>query len=120
MGILWEDSFWVFFFLTLVIGGGAAGMTGRAVAITWRPLYQLIWFMFLLACSVRFLHYGLFDETLISLRHLLVVFVYLSIVALIGWRLTRTNQMVRQYPWLYEKVTPFTWRDRIKASGGAV
>ncbi len=119
MGILWENSFGVFFFLTLVIGGCAASMTGRAVAITWRPLYQLIWFMFLLACAVRFLHYGLFDETLTALRYLLVTFAYLSIVALTGWRLTRTNQMVRQYPWLYEKVTPFTWRSRVKTSSGA-
>lgn len=119
MGVLWESSFGVFFFLTLIIGGGAASMTGRAIALTWRPLYQLIWFMFLLSCSVRFLHFGLFGETLVSLQFLLVTFAYLSIIGLIGWRLTRTNQMVRQYPWLYEKSTPFTWRDRAQSSGGA-
>jgi len=44
--------------------------------------------------------------------------VYLLVVGLLGWRATRTSQMVTQYPWLYEKVTPFSWRDRVQPSGG--
>ena len=118
MGLFWEDTFLPFFFLTLVIGGGAAWMTGRAVAITWRPLYMLIWFMFLLSCAVRFLHFGLFEGTLVSLHYFIVTFVYLAAVGLLGWRLTRTSQMVRQYPWLYEKITPFTWRERAETAAG--
>jgi len=118
MGIFWENSFWVFFFLTLILAGGAAWMTGRACALTWRPLYLLTWFMLLLAVATRFLHFGLFGETLVSLHYLLVTFVYLLVVGLLGWRATRTSQMVTQYPWLYEKVTPFSWRDRVQPSGG--
>ena len=29
MGVFWEVSFWYFFFLTCLIGGGAAWLSGR-------------------------------------------------------------------------------------------
>jgi len=34
----------------------------------------------------------------------------LAIVAYAGYRFTRTNQMTRQYYWLYEKESVFSWR----------
>ena len=36
MGVIWEVSFWYFFFLTCVIAGGAAWLSGRALALGWR------------------------------------------------------------------------------------
>ena len=40
MGILWDTSFPTFLMLTVVIGGAAAYMTGRALAAHWRPIIQ--------------------------------------------------------------------------------
>lgn len=112
MGILWEDSFWVFFFLTVVIGGGAAYMTGRALASTWRPIVQPILYTILLAAVVRFFHYALFGGDLLSVHYYVVDAAVLIGLALLGYRITRVGQMVRQYDWLYERAGPFAWREK--------
>ncbi len=41
----------VFIILTGVLGGGAAYLAGRALALKWRPLWQLGIYMALLAVS---------------------------------------------------------------------
>ncbi len=42
-GILYEEqSIWLFLLVTVCMGGWAAWMTGRAVAITWRPFWQCV------------------------------------------------------------------------------
>ena len=105
-----ENSFWIFVLLTLVVGGGAGWMTGRAVALTWRPVWKLVWFMVLLTAAVRFLHFALFDGTLLSPYYYCVDFLCIGAIALIGYRFTRTGQMVEQYNWLYERVGPLSWR----------
>ncbi len=110
MGILYESSFAVFLGLVVVLGGGAAWSTGRACAVTWRPLWTLAWFTFLLTLAVRFLAFSLFNETLLSLQYLLVDFIVLGAFAACGFRVTRTEQMTTQYRWLYEKTSPFSWR----------
>lgn len=110
MGVLYESHIGVFLLLVVALGGGAAWMTGRAVAVTWRPLWVLAWFTFLLTVAVRFLSFSLFQETLLSLQFLIVDFVVLFAIAFAGWRVTRTTQMTTQYVWLYEKTSPFGWR----------
>ena len=112
MGILWENSVWTFLLFTCVLVGGAAWMTGRAVAATWRPTTMIVWFIFLLTCADRFLNYALFKGTLLSLHYWVVDFVILLAIAVLGWRVARTQQMVRQYSWLYEKSSPFSWRKK--------
>jgi hypothetical protein len=123
-GILYgEESGWVFLALTVVIGGGTAYLAGRAVAKAWRPAWMLGFYMGLLAGAVRFLHFALFEGTFFSLvspernalalRALVLDFVVLLVAALVGWRITRTNQMTTQYRWLYEKTSPFSWRRRV-------
>ena len=114
MGVIWENSLGVFIVMTCIIGGGAAMMTGRAMAITWRPLYVLIWYMVLLTCAVRFLHFALFEGTLLSFHFWLIDLVVLLISGLVGFRITRTNQMVTQYSWLYEKTGPFSWKEKTR------
>ena len=66
---------WVFLFLTLILGGGLAFATGRAMAQTWRPISQIPAGMAPLALAVRFLHFALFEETLLSWQYFLVTFV---------------------------------------------
>ncbi len=68
-GVLWADEpygLFTFVLLTLVLGGAGAWATGRAMAMTWRPLPMLAPYMVLLAAGVRFLHYALYGEPLLS------------------------------------------------------
>lgn len=116
MGVIWEISLPIFLFVTVALGGGAAYLTGRAVAITWRPLAQLIAYMVLLAAAVRFIHFALFHGTLLAPWFYLVDLVVLLALALLGFRVTRTFQMIDQYGWLYERAGPVAWRRRASNS----
>ncbi len=102
----------VFIGLTVIIGGGAAWLAGRALALKWRPLWQLFVYMLLLAAAVRFLHYALFEEPLLSLKSYIADAAVLIAVALLGFRLTRVRQMTTQYYWLYERAGLFFWKAR--------
>lgn len=116
MGIFYEESsLGVFLLLTCIIGGGTAFMSGRAVALTWKPVWQVVLYMIPLAAAVRFFHFGLFGGTLLSLHYFVVDFCVLLLAALAGYRIMRTTQMVTQYRWLYRRTSPFSWADR----GGA-
>lgn len=107
-----DDGALVFLVLTVVIGGGAAWLAARGLALTWRPFWRVAAYMVLLAGAVRFFHYALFDGRLLSLYYYLVTYLVLLAIAGLAYRLTRTTQMVRQYPWLYERSGPFSWRSR--------
>jgi hypothetical protein len=98
--------------ITGVIGGGAAVLAGRAIAGTWRPYWYVPIYMLLLGGGVRFLHFALFSGDIVSLPSYMADTAYLIAAASTAFRVTRTGQMARQYPWLYERTGPFTWRDR--------
>ncbi|HXF87458.1 MAG TPA: hypothetical protein VNK48_03770 [Xanthobacteraceae bacterium] len=115
-GLYTEESFLQVLLVTGVIGGGAAWLAGRAIAITWRPYGHVIAYMILLGGAVRFTHFALFEATLISVPSYVVDTAYLILVGSASWRITRVNQMVRQYPWLYERNGLWAWRPR---KGGA-
>jgi FtsH-binding integral membrane protein len=103
---------WVFLLLTIIIGGGAAFLAGRSMAREWRPIAQLVVFMVPLAAGVRFLHFALYQEELFSLSHFLISAVFLAACSVLGYRLKRADQMVTQYPWLYERSGPLSWRSK--------
>jgi small-conductance mechanosensitive channel len=110
-GILYEEaSIWQFLFITLILGGWAAWMTGRACAQTWRPYLTLVVYLLALGLAVRFIHHALFEGTMFSLRYYIVDTIVLLICGTLGYRYTRTNQMTSQYHWLYDKVSPFSWK----------
>lgn len=112
-GILYEEpSLWLFMLVTIVMGGWAAWMTGRAIALTWRPLWQIPLYIVILAAVVRFIHFALFGGTLFTLHYFLVDLVFILAFALAGYRYTRTTQMTTQYRWLYERSGPFSWKAR--------
>src|SRR4051794_38630702 len=52
--------------VTLVLFGGSAFMTGQALAGTWRPLWQMVPYGFLLAAADRFFSWALFEGELLS------------------------------------------------------
>ena len=72
MGTLYETESWLqVLFVTGILGGGAAWLTGRACAHTWRPLVQVIAYSILLGAVVRFFHFALFEADLFSLASFL-------------------------------------------------
>lgn len=110
-GILYEEaSIWQFFFVTCLLGGWAAWMTGRASAQTWRPMTSLAVYLLLLGIAVRFIHHALFDGTMFTAQYYIVDTVVLMVIGFLGYRYTRTNQMVTQYHWLYERASMLSWR----------
>lgn len=112
-GILYEESsVFLFLLVTVLIGGWAAWMTGRACAVTWRPMIVLFLYVLALGAAVRFIHFAVFEGTLLSLHYYLVDTVVLEIIGFLGYRYTRANQMVRQYFWLYDRTGPISWREK--------
>ncbi len=113
-----DNGLWIFLLLTVVLGGSAARATGAAIAWTWRSPWQLLGAAFLLACSVRFLHYALFAEPLLSLKNFIVDYAVLLAACAYGYRRTRVRPMVEQYPWAYERTGFFWWRARHDLASG--
>jgi len=108
-----EGSFGVFLLVTIILGGGAALLAGRAVATTWRPAWQVIGYSLILAGAVRFIHFSLFDGTLLSLHYYLVDALFCTGFAFFGFRAARKSQMVQQYRWLNESEGLMRWRRRM-------
>jgi hypothetical protein len=116
-GILYgEPSMWLFLLVTVVLGGGAAWMTGRASAQSWNGYPTLVVYLLLLGWAVRFIHHALFHGSFLSLHYYVVDTVVLLIIGSIGFRYTRTRQMVEQYYWLYERSGPLGWSERKQGS----
>jgi hypothetical protein len=113
MGILYEEpSIWQFLFITVLLGGGAAWMTGRASAQTWRTPIRLFLFLLGLGVGIRFIHHALFAGTMFSLYYYVVDTIVLMIFGFLGYQYTRTNQMVTQYHWLYERASLLSWKPK--------
>jgi hypothetical protein len=87
--LIWEVTFWEFVLVTVVLAGGAAYLTGRALAGVW-----------LLAAATRFIHFALFHGTLLSLHYYVVDLIVLLLAAGLGFKVTRKGQMQRQYGFL--------------------
>jgi hypothetical protein len=112
MGIFLGEDPLVLIVLTGIFGGGAAWMSGRGVAETWRPLHFAVLAGFGLALMTRFLTYGLFDGALLSLTGYLRDGILLAGIAAVAWRMRLAAKMVAQYPWLYRSAGPFSWTTR--------
>ena len=108
----------IFIGLTVILGGAAAYLSGRAAANTWRPALVLIPYVALLTAAVRFIHFALFDAVLLSPFLYLRDFIVLLVLAGLGFRITRATQMARQYHWLFRRAGPFGWRPRNPGSPG--
>lgn len=107
-----ENSFGVFVLVTVVLGGGAAWLAGRAVATTWRPWWQVVFYSLILGGAVRFIHFALFGGTLLSLHYYLVDAAVCMASAFLGFRAARAGQMVSQYRWIYAPDGRLGWRRR--------
>jgi hypothetical protein len=114
-GVLWTDSpygLFTFILITLVLGGAGAWATGRAIAKTWRPLATLAPYMVFLTAGVRFLHYALYGEPLLSPTLFITAYIWTMAVAALGYRAMRARQMATQYSWAYES-SRLNWRAKL-------
>jgi NO-binding membrane sensor protein with MHYT domain len=107
-----EGSFGVFLLVTVVLGGGAAALAGRAIAETWRPVWQVAVYSFVLGAAVRFLHFSLFGGILLSPHYYLVDSAVCVGFGFLGFRAARAAQMVTQYRWINEPQGRLRWRRR--------
>jgi hypothetical protein len=105
-----EDSLGVFLLVTVVLGGGAAALAGRAVALTWRPWWQVVVYMLMLGAAVRFIHFALFEGTLLSIHYYAVDTLFCMAFGFAGFQAARARRMVAQYPWINEADGPLRWR----------
>jgi len=111
-GLLWSDEpygIFTFVLITLVLGGLGAWATGRAMAQTWRPLAMLALYMVFLTAGVRFLHYALYGEPLLSPALFISAYVWTMAVGAVGYRAMRAIQMATQYSWAYDR-SGLSWR----------
>jgi len=109
--LLYEDaSFGIFLLVTVVLGSGAATLAGRAIAATWRPWWQVVGYALILGAATRFIHFALFDGTLLSVHYYAVDSAICLAAASIGFRAARAAQMVTQYRWINVPDGPLRWR----------
>ncbi|MBI1942920.1 MAG: hypothetical protein HYS35_04570 [Betaproteobacteria bacterium] len=110
MEALLDNGLGVYLGLTVCLMGFAAFMTGQAIADTWKPAWHALAYALLLGFADRFLAFALFGANLLSLAAYLIDTATLAAIALLAWRLGRARKMVSQYPWLYERAGPLSWR----------
>jgi hypothetical protein len=94
------NTIWIFLGLTCVLGGAAAYASGRALALTWRPFWMAPAYALALAAAVRFLHYALYEEPLVSAPLFAADAAVLVAIAALGFRMTRARQMRERYGWM--------------------
>ncbi len=113
-----ESSLGTFLLVSVLLGGGAAWLAGRALAATWRPWWHVVLYMVILSFAVRFLHCVLFDGKFLSLHYYLVDYAVLLGLGLLGFRLQRVTQMVTRYGWINERAGLLRWRRRGDTTAG--
>ena len=112
MSFFVEDKLSVFLIMTVIIGGGAAFLAGRNLASRWRPGWMPAAYMIPFGLALRFFHYALFEGQLLSVHYFITDTAVLVAGALLGYRLTIVSQMISQYPWLFERSGPLSWRSK--------
>jgi hypothetical protein len=118
-GILYEEQYsWQFLLLTGLMGGGAAWLAGRAIAATWRPWWHVALYMLILGAAVRFIHFALFEATLLDPQFYAVDTAVCLISGFLGYRVTRAVQMTSQYRWINVRTGAMRWTRRAAATAG--
>jgi hypothetical protein len=105
-----EGSFGIFLLVTVVLGGGASALAGRAVAVTWRRWWQVALYTLILGGAVRFIHFALFGGTLISPHYYAADSAVCMVFGFLGFRAARAAQMVTQYRWINRPNGLLRWR----------
>ena len=115
--IVGSVSWPVFFGIVIVMFGWFSVITANALARTWRPWWSCIAYGLLVGLAARVAELMLYAGALLSLRAYVVDTVYIIAVMLIAYRLALARQMLRQYPWLFERDGVFGWRAKATGNG---
>lgn len=99
-----------FLLVSLILGGGAAWLTGKAVARAWGPMAHLVLYCLLLAAAVRFCHFALFNDELFAPITSAGEALFLLAIAALGFRSVRKRQMSVQYGWMFAPSGFLSWR----------
>ena len=103
----------VFIGLTIVISGGAAWLSGQALAKNWKSFERTgVFYSLLLTAGNRFLVFALFGGPLLSIPGFLIDFAVIITFAFVSFRMTQARKMVAQYPWLYERTGLFSCSEK--------
>ena len=97
-------------FGVIVLMCGCAHLMGRALAQSWRPARAAVPYALILGVADRGLIYALFGGNLFSVTGFIIDSYLILMTAVVTYHLTLSAQMVRQYPWLYERHLFLTWR----------
>ncbi|MDQ0457128.1 DUF6867 family protein [Rhizobium paknamense] len=114
-GLLFESDTGVRVVLRLMVvllGFWTAWRTGKAVADGWGVYAQVVVYTLLLGFVLRFLHYSLFQGPMLDGLYYAIDVVTLLVFSTAGFRFRRTNQMVNNYYWLFEKTSPLSWKKK--------
>jgi hypothetical protein len=112
MQTLLGTSLGVFIGLTVILTGGAAMMTGRALADGWKSPWVVVLACLGLAMANRFLIYALFGGPLLHLAGFLANYAVITAMAVAAHRVTAVRKAVSQYPWRYEQVSLWSYREK--------
>ncbi len=112
MSLFIEQNPIIFFVLTIVMGCGGAFMAGKSLASGWKPLWLVFVYMVPFTAGMRFLNFALFEYNLTSMQYFLTQGLLFAGAAYLGYRLKRVAQMTTQYPWLYERSGPLSWKSK--------
>ena len=98
--------------LTVVLIGGAALLTGRALARAWRPIWQLVLSCLGLGLVDRFFVYALFEGSLMSVSGYILDTLVVMGIGIFSYRIVHVSVVVRQYPWIFDRSSLFSYRSR--------
>lgn len=91
------NGFWIFLLVTIAMGASTAYVSGKAIAETWRPFWHALFYALLIGCAVRFIHFALFEERLLSLGNYIIDCIVLFVATAAGYSVTRRRQLIEQY-----------------------
>ena len=94
------NGIWVFILVSMLMGASTAFVAGRAIAETWRPFWHAVTYALVVGLAVRFIHFALFQEVLVSAGNYFIDCAVLIAAATAGYTATRRRQMLQQYDFL--------------------
>ena len=98
------------FVILAVVFGGCSWLAGQSAARGWKPLPVALGYATLIALADRFLLYELRDGSLLDPAGFVLALVMFATIAGVAYRWNQVDMMVSQYPWLYERTGPLSWR----------
>lgn len=99
----------VFVILALLFGL-CSWLAGQAAARGWRSIGVALGYGVLIAIADRFLLFALRGASLLDPAGFAIALVMFLTVTALAFRWNQVDMMVSQYPWLYERAGPLSWR----------